>query len=74
MCRFVTIVQAAGGIGKEIAFAFAEAGAKGVLCADIGGDEATKVAKESRALATSPDFKALSFSFDITDAHMYSLW
>ncbi|KAF1992985.1 NAD(P)-binding protein, partial [Amniculicola lignicola CBS 123094] len=57
------------GIGKEIAFAFAEAGAKGVLCADIKDDAATKIAKESKGLAASPKFEAVGVAVDIANAH-----
>lgn len=63
-----TGIQAAGGIGKETTFAFAEAGVKGVLCADIKGDETNKVAQESKGLTASPEFKAVGFAVDITDA------
>lgn len=49
-------------------FSFAEAGAKGVICADIKGDDATKVAEESIALAAFPNFRSLGFSLDITDS------
>lgn len=58
--------QASGGIGREIVFAFAEAGAKGIICADIKVDDATRVAEESKVIASSEDFKALSCSLDIT--------
>jgi NAD(P)-dependent dehydrogenase (short-subunit alcohol dehydrogenase family) len=64
----LTDTKAAGGIGKEIVFALAEAGAKGVLCADLKGDEASKVAEESKSFATVLDFRAFVFEVDITDA------
>jgi NAD(P)-dependent dehydrogenase (short-subunit alcohol dehydrogenase family) len=49
-------------------FAFAEAGAEGIICADIQGDQAARVAQESIALATFPNFRSLGFALDITDS------
>ncbi|PVI03083.1 NAD(P)-binding protein [Periconia macrospinosa] len=62
------VVGAAGGIGKEAVFALAEAGAKGVICADIKGDEVKAIAEQSKALAASPDFKSSGFAVDVTDS------
>ncbi|KAF2868457.1 hypothetical protein BDV95DRAFT_579890 [Massariosphaeria phaeospora] len=65
---YAIITGAASGIGKETAFALAEAGAKGVLFADIQGDKASAAAEDCKALAIAPDFKSISFTVDISDA------
>ncbi|KAI4864862.1 NAD(P)-binding protein [Hypoxylon rubiginosum] len=64
---FAIIVGAAGGIGKEVAFTFAEAGAKGVLLADIDYEAAAKVAETSKGLASCPTYRALSVKVDVVD-------
>ncbi|KAK7927531.1 hypothetical protein PG985_004529 [Apiospora marii] len=64
---FVVIAGAAGGIGQEVGFTFAEAGAKGVLFADIKLDGASRAADHSKSLATAPEYEALSMELDMTD-------
>jgi NAD(P)-dependent dehydrogenase (short-subunit alcohol dehydrogenase family) len=64
---FLILGQAASGIGKEAAFSFAESGAKGVVFADIRGDEAAKAAEECKGLAVSTDFISIGLSVDVTD-------
>ncbi|KAI3394961.1 hypothetical protein diail_2019 [Diaporthe ilicicola] len=61
------VTGAASGIGKETALAFAEAGAKGVVFADINHEVAQKVAEESKGLARHPDYQALVIKLDIGD-------
>jgi len=60
--------QAAGGIGREIVFAFAEAGVKGILLADTSAEACAQVAAESLSLDTNPSYKPLSTVVDVTDA------
>ncbi|RYP06668.1 hypothetical protein DL765_009402 [Monosporascus sp. GIB2] len=59
--------EAAGGIGIEVGFAFAVAGAKGVLFADINHEGAARAADRSKSLASNPRYKALSAALDVTD-------
>ena len=49
------------------AFAFAEAGAKGVAFADINEEGALAAAEESKKLAENANFKAIAVKVDITD-------
>ncbi|KAI1771757.1 NAD(P)-binding protein [Hypoxylon cercidicola] len=64
---FAIIVGAAGGIGKEVAFTFAEAGAKGILFADIDHEAVAKAAETSKGLASCPTYRALSTKVDVVD-------
>lgn len=59
--------QAASGIGKETAIAFAEAGAKGIILADINEDGARTAAEETQKGAKDPSLKVLALKVDITD-------
>ncbi|XXH02349.1 hypothetical protein Hte_008722 [Hypoxylon texense] len=61
------VTGAAGGIGKETALAFAEAGAQGVVFADINENGVKEAAEESRKYATNKDFRPLAIRVDITD-------
>lgn len=61
------IQQAAAGIGEEMGNAFAEAGALGVVFADINAEGAAENAEKSKAYATNPAYKALSITVDTTD-------
>ncbi len=67
--HYLTVLstQAASGIGKETAFIFAEAGAAGVLFADIKETEAKDAAEASKALATNQGYRAFGVKVDITD-------
>ncbi|KAI0532022.1 NAD(P)-binding protein [Xylaria digitata] len=60
------VVGATGGIGREVAFTFAEAGVKSILLADIG--TSTEVAEQTKSLATNPAYTCLSTRVDVTDA------
>ncbi|KAL8885732.1 MAG: hypothetical protein Q9215_006452, partial [Flavoplaca cf. flavocitrina] len=58
---------AAGGIGEETAFAFAEAGVSAIAFADIDEQKAAKVAQTSKGLATNKDYLTLVLPVDVTD-------
>lgn len=60
-------MQAAGGIGKETALAFAEAGVKGVAFADLNEQSAQEAAAESKKYATNPEYQSLAIEVDIAD-------
>lgn len=59
--------QAASGIGRETALAFAEAGAKAVVFADINLEEAKKAADESKKEARHAEYRALAVELDIAE-------
>ncbi|KAI0835632.1 NAD(P)-binding protein [Hypoxylon sp. FL0890] len=61
------ITGAASGIGKETAFAFVEAGAQGVVFADINEKGAEEAAEQSKEYATNENFRPLVIQVDITD-------
>ncbi|KAI6080565.1 short chain dehydrogenase [Hypoxylon rubiginosum] len=62
------VTGAAGGIGKETALAFAEAGAKGVIFADINHEGVQAAAEESRKYARHAEYRALAIKVDISNA------
>ncbi|RAH71714.1 SDR family NAD(P)-dependent oxidoreductase [Aspergillus aculeatinus CBS 121060] len=63
----IAVVTGTGsGIGREIALAYAAAGAAGVALADLHPQNAEQVAIESRATAINPDFRTLVLSVDIS--------
>lgn len=61
-------MQAAGGIGREVAYTFAEAGVKGILLADINSKGASEAAQQSKTLASNPNYQCLSTAVDVADA------
>ncbi|KAK7736177.1 PFAM short chain dehydrogenase [Cytospora paraplurivora] len=61
------VTGAASGIGKETVLAYAEAGAKGVVIADINLEAAQQVAEESKKVAKHSDYKVLAVKLDIGD-------
>ncbi|KAL8846844.1 MAG: hypothetical protein Q9221_008102 [Calogaya cf. arnoldii] len=63
----VLITGAAGGIGEETAFAFAEAGVSAIAFADIDDQKAAKVAEASKGLAINKDYRTLVIAVDVTD-------
>lgn len=60
-------IKAAQGIGKETALAFAEAGAKGVIFADINHEGVEAAAEESSKYARHAEYRALAVRVDLTD-------
>jgi NAD(P)-dependent dehydrogenase (short-subunit alcohol dehydrogenase family) len=62
------ILKAAGGIGKETALAFAEAGARGVVFADVNHEGIKAAAEESSKYARHAEYRALAIKVDLTDA------
>ncbi|KAI1081228.1 hypothetical protein F5B20DRAFT_79686 [Whalleya microplaca] len=59
------VTGAASGIGKETAFAFAEAGVRGVVFADVNQQGARDAAAESRSCAKNADYRPLALEVDI---------
>lgn len=64
---FALITGAAAGIGKDTAFAFAEAGVQGVAFADVNEQGAQEAAEESRKYATNAEYKTLVLKVDMSD-------
>jgi len=61
------ITGAASGLGEEIGFAFAEAGASGIVFADLNENGAASNAEKSKKYAINSQYKALSIKVDVTD-------
>jgi NAD(P)-dependent dehydrogenase (short-subunit alcohol dehydrogenase family) len=59
--KLIIHIQAASGI-------LAEAGAAGVLLADINEAGAMEAVEESKTLATDPNYQAFAVKVDVTDA------
>ncbi|KAK3172342.1 hypothetical protein OEA41_005663 [Lepraria neglecta] len=64
---FALITGAASGIGQETGFSFAEAGASGVLFADINKQGAQESAEMSKKFAKNPEYRAIAVKVDVTD-------
>ncbi|WP_354685049.1 SDR family oxidoreductase [Cupriavidus necator] len=64
--KTVVVTGAATGIGRALALAFAQAGARGVAVADLNADGAAKVAAEVEAAA--PACQVFSQPLDVADA------
>lgn len=62
-------VKAASGIGKDTAFAFAEAGAIKVVFADLNEAGAKDAAQASKAYAVNPAYSAVAVHVDVTDVY-----
>lgn len=60
-------MQAAAGIGKETAFAFAEAAVKGVAFADLNEEGAQAAAVESLKYNTNVEYQSLVIKVDMAD-------
>ncbi|ROV87888.1 hypothetical protein VMCG_10296 [Cytospora schulzeri] len=61
------VTGSASGIGKETALAFAEAGVRGVVFADINDQAAEEAAEESRKYAKNSEYRAIVVKVDISD-------
>ncbi|KAI1745443.1 NAD(P)-binding protein [Xylaria scruposa] len=61
------ITGAASGIGRETAFAFAEAGVTGVAFADLNEQGAQAAAEESKTYATNGDYRCIAIHVNICD-------
>ncbi|KAI9660438.1 MAG: hypothetical protein M1821_009788 [Bathelium mastoideum] len=61
------VTGAASGIGKETGFAFAEAGCRGVVFADVDEEAATFAAEESKQYARHPSYRSVAVRVDVTD-------
>lgn len=64
----ISHIQAASGIGREAALAFAEAGASGIIFADLDEGGARDSAEQSKRLASHSKYCYLVVHVDITDA------
>lgn len=64
---YALITGAAAGIGKETAFAFAEAGVKGVAFSDLNEQGAQDAAAESKKYATNAEYQSLVIKVDMAD-------
>ncbi|KAJ2970659.1 hypothetical protein NUW58_g9628 [Xylaria curta] len=64
---FALVVGAAGGIGEEVAYSFAEAGVKGVLLADINAEAVQKATAKAESLASNSSCRCISTVVDVTD-------
>ncbi|CAG8954692.1 hypothetical protein HYFRA_00004614 [Hymenoscyphus fraxineus] len=62
---FALVTGAGAGIGQEVGFAFAEAGAAGVLFADLHLENATANAETSKEYAGNPSYIALAIQVDV---------
>ncbi len=60
-------LQGAGGIGREVAYSFAEAGVKGVLLADINASSVEEATMKTKSLASNPSCRCISTTVDVTD-------
>ncbi|KAL8949408.1 MAG: hypothetical protein Q9222_004477 [Ikaeria aurantiellina] len=63
----LTKTQAAGGIGEETVFAFAEAGVSAIAVADLNVSKAKEVAEKSKSLAANPDYRTVVIHVDVTN-------
>ncbi|KAL6717589.1 hypothetical protein ACLMJK_005504 [Lecanora helva] len=61
------IIGAAGAIGKETAYAFAEAGAKSIALVDLNEQGMEEVVQKSRKYAVNSDFQVIQVAVNITD-------
>ncbi|KNG88689.1 oxidoreductase, short-chain dehydrogenase/reductase family [Aspergillus nomiae NRRL 13137] len=61
------VTGAASGIGKETAFALAQAGVEGVILADLNHSGAESVAQDSQKWATHSNFRATAVQVDVSD-------
>ena len=61
-------MQAAGGLGREVALSFAEAGVAGVCFSDIDEKSAHEAAEASQRLATNPAYRSLVVRADVSDS------
>ncbi|KAL8636060.1 MAG: hypothetical protein Q9228_006506 [Teloschistes exilis] len=57
---YALVAGAGSGLGRGIALAFAASGSAGVLFADINQAAAARVATESKAVSTNPDYRAIA--------------
>ncbi|EMR82297.1 putative short-chain dehydrogenase reductase family protein [Botrytis cinerea BcDW1] len=61
------VTGGAAGIGEETGFVFAEAGASGVIFADLSIEGAKASAEKSREFATNPQYRTLALEVNTTE-------
>ncbi|KAJ8129727.1 hypothetical protein O1611_g3903 [Lasiodiplodia mahajangana] len=64
---FALVVGAAGGIGREVAYSFSEAGVKGILLADINAEAVKEATAKTQSLASNSSCRCISTTVDVTD-------
>ncbi|KAL7625208.1 hypothetical protein AAE478_004423 [Parahypoxylon ruwenzoriense] len=64
---FALVTGAGSGIGRDCAIAYAIEGAKGVAFADIDAEAASAAAEESKAVASNPEYQAISIQVDVSN-------
>ncbi|KAK7752532.1 hypothetical protein SLS62_005500 [Diatrype stigma] len=62
------VVGSGSGIGREVAFSLAEAGAKAVVFADMNEETAKTSSEESRKYASNKDYQTATFKMNVQDA------
>lgn len=60
-------IWAAAGIGREAAFAFAEAGATGIILADMNDNGVREAAEQSETVAVQEAYRYLVVHLNVTD-------
>ncbi|KAI0141130.1 NAD(P)-binding protein [Hypoxylon sp. NC0597] len=63
---YALVFGGGSGISRATSMIFAKYGARGLMVADINLESATKVANESKAVATHPNFRAEAVQVDVT--------
>ncbi|KAF2648618.1 oxidoreductase [Lophiostoma macrostomum CBS 122681] len=61
------VVGGASGIGQETVFAFAEAGCKAVVVADLNNEGAEATSQQSKLYAVNPDYESFNFHVDVAN-------
>lgn len=60
--------QAGSGIGEETGYAFAQAGALGIVFADLNYSSALEKAKNSNSYATNTKYRAIAIEVDVSES------
>lgn len=60
-------IQAGGGIGQQAAFSFAQAGASGIVFADIDEARSAEAVESTLKFASNPNYRGVFFKVDVTN-------